>query len=280
MAVVLSGLILLAAAASPSPVIASITIGSDLTGALYDTSQPSQCAPIAPPCTNLLGGVHTGNAFPATSPTFGTVTAFNIKTGGAGTVTFRLGNVEKSVAAKGEAVGTGPTVTLSGAGTFTFPASLPIAPGEVPGFDSSLQTSSGACFAGGYYFLYNPPLVNGAAPIAAGANSTCELMVNAVVEPSARFSFGLIPLNRARGTATLNLTLPGPGKVTISGKGVRKASKSVAKAGKLNLPINPAGSAKATLDRVGSASVKVSVKFAPAGGSPGTVSKRLKLIRQ
>ncbi len=280
MGLALAAIALLAAAASPAPVIASITIGSDLTGALYDPAQPGHCAPIAPPCTNLLGGVHSGNAYPATSPTFGTVTAFNIKTGGAGTVTFRLGVVEQSVAAKGEAVATGPTVTLPGPGTYSFPASVLIAPGEAPGFDSSLQTSSGACFQGGYYFLYNPPLVDGSPPLAAGANSTCELMVNAVVVPAARFSFGSLPLNRAHGTAKLNLSVPGPGKVTISGKGVRKASKSAAKAGNLNLPITPVGGAKAKLDRVGSASVKVLVKFAPTGGSPSALAKKVKLIKK
>jgi hypothetical protein len=280
MGLALAGIALLAVAASPAPVIASVTIGSDLTGALYDPAQPSQCAPIAPPCTNLLGGVHSGNAYAATSPTFGTVTAFNIKTGGAGTVTFRLGVVEKSVAAKGEAVATGPTVKLPGAGTYSFPASVPIAPGQAPGFDSSLQTSSGACFQGGYYFLYNPPLVDGSPPLAAGANSTCELMVNAVVEPEARFSFGSLPLNRVHGTAKLNLTMPGPGRVTISGKGVRKASKSVAEAGNLNLPITPVGSAKTKLDSVGSASFKVSVKFVPTGGSPSVLVKRVKLIKK
>lgn len=153
MAIGLAAVALLVAAVLPPVAAASITVGSDLSGTLFGPSQPSNCAPIAPPCTNLLGGVHEGNAFPATSPTSGTVTAFNIKTGSAGTVTFRLGEVDRTVEANATATATGPTVALPGAGIYSFPASLPIGVGESPGFDSSMNTAAGACSNHGYYFL-------------------------------------------------------------------------------------------------------------------------------
>lgn len=279
MAIGLVGIALLIAVSLPSTAAATITVGSDLTGELFEPKTPSNCSPIPAPCTAILGDVHKGNAFPAVSPTSGTVTAFNIKTASAGTVTFRLGRVNLT---SGDdttvASATGPTAVLPGAGTFSFPAHLPIAEGEAPGIDYSSQSSSGACFEEGFYFLYSPPLVTGAAT-EPNANSTCELMVNVVVEPTGSLDVGALALNKARGTATLKLDLPGPGKLTVSGKGVKKISRSVKKEGKLNLSIVPTASTSAKLEDTGKAKVKLSIKFTPKGGKPTTHTKRIELIK-
>jgi hypothetical protein len=228
----------------------------------------------------MLAGVHRGNAFPATSPTAGTVTAFTIKAGGPDTVTFRLGTVEKTVEAKATTSGTGPTVTLPGAGVFTYPTELPIAAGESPGFDASGYTAFGACFQGGFYYSFNPPLAPGGAPFAAGANSTCELMVNVTVEPSTSFGLGKIQRNKLKGTAKLEVSLPGPGMVTVHGKTVKAAAKSALQFGTVLMPVEAKGKAKKKLEGGGTAKVGVSVEFAPSGGAPRTRSKKIKLVRK
>jgi hypothetical protein len=263
---------------APGAAGASITVGSDLSGTLL--GKTGNCAPIPSPCTNLLGGVHRGNAFPATSPTSGTVTAFGIKVGGPDTVTFRLGTIEKTIEAKATTSATGPTVSLPGAGVYSFPTDLPIRAGESPGFDASSYSAFGACFLGGFYYLYNPPLITGAAPLAAGANSTCELMVNVTVEPSNSFSLGRIERNKFKGTAKLEVSLPGPGVVTVRGKQVKAASKSALELGPLRVPITPKGKAKKKLNGGGSVKVGVSVEFAPTGGASSSRSKKIKLVRK
>jgi hypothetical protein len=273
-----SAIALLAVLLAPSAAGAAVTVGSDLSSPLLGIT--GNCAPIPAPCTNLLGGVHRGNAFSATSPTAGTVTAFGIKVGGPDTVTFRLGTVEKTVEAKATTSATGPTVSLPGAGVYSFSTNLPIRAGESPGFDASSYTAFGACFLGGYYYAYNPPLSPGAAPLAAGANSTCELMVNVTVEPSNAFSLGRIERNKFKGTAKLEVSLPGPGKVKVRGKQVKAASKSALELGPLRVPVTPKGKAKKKLDGGGTAKVGVKVEFAPTGGAPGTRSKKIKLVRK
>jgi hypothetical protein len=275
----LSAIVLLAVSLAPSQASASITVGSDLTGTLLG-GESSRCAPIPAPCTNLLGGVHRGNAFPATSPTAGTVTAFAIKTREAGTVTFRLGTIQKSVEAQGTTSATGPTASLPAAGVYSFPTHLPIKAGESPGFDSSAFTAFGSCFQGGFYYSYNPPLAPGAPPHAAGANSVCELMVNATVEPSRSFSLGRFERNKIKGTAKLEVSLPGPGKVTVRGKTVKAASKSALQFGPLRMPIAPKGKAKKKLEGGGTAKVGVTVDFDPTGGSTSSRSKTYKLVRK
>jgi hypothetical protein len=274
----LGALALLVAALAPGTAGASITVGSDLSGPLF--GKVGNCAPIPPPCSNMLAGVHRGNAFPPTSPTSGTVTAFRIKAGGPDTVTFRLGTVERTVEAKATTSATGSTVTLPGAGVYAYPAELPIAVGESPGIDASSYTAFGACFQGGYYYSYNPPLALGAPPLAAGANSTCELMVNVTIEPSNSFSLGKIQRNKLKGTAKLEVSLPGPGKVTVGGKTVKSASKSALEFGPLMVPVTPKGEAKKKLDGGGTAKVGVKVEFAPSGGAPSTRSKKIKLVRK
>jgi hypothetical protein len=104
-------------------------------------------------------------------------------------------------------------------------------------------------------------------------------MVNVVVEPSSSFSLGGLSLSRKKGTATLKLHLPGPGKVAISGRGIKKVSRSAANGGKLSLPIVPTASTRAKLASAGRAKVKLAIKFTPTGGTPSTRSKRIELIK-
>jgi hypothetical protein len=173
-------------AVSPASAHASITFGSDLS--LPADSLASQCAPILPPCTALQFQVHDGNAFPATAPVAGLVTSFGIKSGAGETVTFRLGRVAPASSnATGD--GTGPTVSLKGPGTYSFPASLWVRAGDSVGLDFSSAasfTTQPYCYMRSHSWWYSPPLVDGAALRGAGANGVCEWLVNATFTPSPR----------------------------------------------------------------------------------------------
>lgn len=258
-------------AAAPASAVASIQVGSDLSFAPGGTA--NACILSTPPCTMVLYDAHYGSAFPGVSPTAGSVTGFSIRSASADTVTFRLARLlKKNVAASG--AGTGPTVTLPAAGTYSYPASLPISVGDRVGIDTSLTRAFQGlpCATGdrGHEFTYSPVLVNGGPFQPGDANSICELLVNATVEPSNRFKVGRAGKLR-RGRALLPVKVPGPGKLKLKGNGVKSGKAKVKRAGKAKLSVRPTGGATGSL--------KVKITFSPTGGVPRTKKPKLKLKR-
>jgi hypothetical protein len=106
------------------------------------------------------------------------------------------------------------------------------------------------------------------------------------IVPSNSFSFGRLKLNRRRGTATLVVNLPGPGAVGLAGKGIvglpaqAKASGAVTAAGPLKLTIKAKGKTRRKLNLTGRVGVNATVTYTPTGGTPGTQSKHIKLIKR
>jgi hypothetical protein len=101
------------------------------------------------------------------------------------------------------------------------------------------------------------------------------------------FSFGKLNRNKHRGTAILPVNVPGPGTLSLTGKGVKtqrpggaNASKAVAAAGTVKLLVKAKGSAKHKLNKTGKVKVKVKVTFTPTGGASNTQTKRIKLIKK
>jgi hypothetical protein len=281
---------------APSASSATITVGSDLS--LPSTSISDNCNLSTPPCSHVLFAVHTGNAFPRRSPTDGTIVSFGLKTGvlsGANeTDTFRLAQ-ENGDTPEMTGAGTGPTITVHQPGTYSFPASLPIKAGDYIGIDTpSTRAVAAPAPCGpppntGGYFTYHPVLTNGGPFQPADANSVCELLINAVVAPSSKFSFGKLQRNVKLGIVFLTVEVPGPGKLTLSGRGVAKQarapqgaviSKSAKTAGSVKLEVKPKGAAKAKLNATGRATVRVKVTFTPIGGDPATQSVKVKLKKK
>ncbi|HEX3609287.1 MAG TPA: beta-propeller fold lactonase family protein [Solirubrobacterales bacterium] len=258
--------------ALPCAAQASIVVGSDLSEAAAAPSQASSCAKAPAPCTSMLAGVKKGNAYLAVSPANGTVTAFDIKSGGPGTATFRLVWFDAAIAAKvllaiGD--GTGPTVNLPGPGTYEFPVDLPIKAGDHVGLDSSQSTAYGACQMGAYSYAFEPPLVDAESAVPQTTGS-CELLVNAVVEPSATVVFGKGTVARATGKAKLALKLPGPGKLVLRGKGIKKVSRKIGRAGPLSLPLKISAKDRKKFENGGGLKLELSATFSPTGGSSAT----------
>jgi hypothetical protein len=290
------GLVLAVAALAPATSQATITVGSDLS--LPTPSISNNCILSTPPCTQVLFAVHAGNAFPRRSPTDGTIVSFGMKTGVLGganeTATFRVARASGDTA-KVTGAGTGPTITVHQPGTYSFPASLPIKAGDYIGIDTSSTrafAASSTCANppnSGGYFTYHPVLTNGGPFQDADANSTCELLINAVVSPSNKFSFGKAKQNVRLGIVLLTVEVPGPGKLTLFGKGVvRQASappsavvsKTAKTAGPVKLKVRPKGAVKAKLNATGEATVKVRVTFAPTGGAATTAQHKVKLRKR
>ena len=108
--------------------------------------------------------------------------------------------------------------------------------------------------------------------------------------PGNSFSFGKLKRNKKKGTAKLTVNVPGPGTLTLAGKGVvgqrpahrrgAAAAKTVSAAGHVKLLIKAKGNAKKKLKKKGKAKVKIKVTFTPTGGDPNAQSKTIKLIKK
>jgi hypothetical protein len=104
------------------------------------------------------------------------------------------------------------------------------------------------------------------------------------------FSFGKLKRNRKTGIAKLTVKVPGPGTLTLRGKGlvkqrsgrVRRTAQTLAKtvsaAGAVKLKIKPKGKKGRQLSNTGTVRVKAKVTYTPTGGLPNTKTKQIKLV--
>jgi hypothetical protein len=165
-------------------------------------------------------------------------------------------------------------VAIQAAGTFSVPAAMPVKAGDIIGLDApatrSVSGLPGGCLNGAGYVLFNPPLTNGMTETGDSTNA-CEVLVNAVIVPSKKFSFGKLRLKRGASTATLTVKVPGPGKLSLAGVGIAKAKKNVKAAGETKLRVRPLGSASGTFT--------LKVTFSPSGGTPNTEKHKITLPR-
>jgi hypothetical protein len=172
------------------------------------------------------------------------------------------------------------TVAKAGAGTGTVTAPGGIDCGAVctAAYDSgesitlTAKPAVGSTFAGW----------SGAACPGTGSCQTTisgDTTVTATFDVSSEFEFGKIVLNKKQGTAELTVTVPGPGKLSLSGKDVKNAEATAVGPGDEVLKVKAKGKAKETLADKGKVKVPVDVTFAPTGGNPATQSMTVKLKR-
>ena len=141
---------------------------------------------------------------------------------------------------------------------------------------------------GAGFFTYHPVLTNGGPFQAADANSICELLVNMVIVPSNTFSFSQSKRNLKVGIVILTLDVPGPGELSASGRGVKRAStadgahasKTVTTAGAATLKIKAKGAARSKLDATGKVTLKPTITFSPTGGTPSSLKQKVKLRKR
>jgi len=98
--------------------------------------------------------------------------------------------------------------------------------------------------------------------------------------PPNDLEFGRLKRDRRRGTAKLAVELPGPGVVSVAGKGVEPVSKSAEIARWEHLAIEPRGHVRRLLDRAGHVVVRPAFTFTPVGGRSKTVTRKLKLVEK
>lgn len=94
---------------------------------------------------------------------------------------------------------------------------------------------------------------------------------------SAPFTFGAVRRNRRRGTARLTVVLPGPGRLRLTGQGLRGAVRR-AGPGRTRLRIAARGAARRRLARTGRLRVTARVTHLPRYGAPASRRRALTLI--
>jgi hypothetical protein len=169
------------------------------------------------------------------------------------------------------------TIKLSCAG----PGSIIYATASDPGHGELVEVKpqagtvryrAGRRFRGEDTFTYvGKNLVGSSAP------AKVTITVGGPPPPENNFKFGTVSLNRKKGTAKLPVKVPGKGRLKVSGKGVRNASKRARKKGRIKLPIKPTRKAHRRLKRSGVATVRVKVRFTPKGGFPQNRTKEIRL---
>jgi hypothetical protein len=101
-----------------------------------------------------------------------------------------------------------------------------------------------------------------------------------LVAPSNAFKLRKLKRNRRKGTATLQVEVPGPGRLVLFGMKVRRFAREAETAGTFNLKIVPKRKLARRLRARGKARISVNVRFTPTGGSANNRSKSVKLIRR
>jgi hypothetical protein len=175
--------------ALPATGQASDTFGSLLKNG--PANGPDPCVEGMPgPCT-LVGYIHPNDAGdPVTSPApyDGVVTKVRIRSAAADEVTFRFASISapQGEVANARIRATGPTVELQGTGEIEeFATRVPVKKGWHVALDA--PSASAVYNQGGdkFTYLYAPPLVLGAAPLASSGEPTGQLLVQAVIERDA-----------------------------------------------------------------------------------------------
>jgi len=173
------------------------------------------------------------------------------------------------------------TRTLTANVLNTFQVNLAVRSGDVLGLNAITTYPCGSVITGDSYLRtatgLASDLANGATGTFPEAVANRRLDITAEVTPTNTIQLGKVSKNKSKGNATINVAVPNPGALGVSGKGVTGSAKATA-AGNVKLKIRATGNKKNTLNDNGKVGVKPRVSFKPTGGTKGTpVSRKIQL---
>jgi sugar lactone lactonase YvrE len=97
--------------------------------------------------------------------------------------------------------------------------------------------------------------------------------------PSNKFHFAGLVKKRSNGFAVLYVRVPGPGKVSLTGRGFRRLTRTARQATTVGLPVKPKVRLRHFLKQHGKGRIRAVVTFTPTGGIPRTLEKVIVLRR-
>lgn len=125
-----------------------------------------------------------------------------------------------------------------------------------------------------------------------GDESQDNCPVDSKTQGLCKIGVGKLKRNTENGTAIIPVTVPGPGSLSLSGKGVvkqraataaraaRVSGKAVTGAGVVKLLLKPKGKAKRRLNRSGQVRVRSVLTYTPIDGPAVSQSRRVKLVKE
>jgi DNA-binding beta-propeller fold protein YncE len=117
-------------------------------------------------------------------------------------------------------------------------------------------------------------------PPCAEPSSGEPIQVSLIPTPSNRIRFAGLVKNRRNGSAVLFVRVPGPGRVILKGRGVRRLARGAPRAKVVRLPVKPKVRLRRFVKRHGKGRIRVEVTFRPAGGEPRSIEKVIVLKRR
>jgi hypothetical protein len=175
--------------------------------------------------------------------------------------------------------------TLAPSTLNTFPANLQVKSGDVLGLNSFSGDPNNACafpLTGETYL--RTPAASDFADGASGDFSTSvannRLNISAEISPTNAFTLGAVTRNKKKGTATVAVTVPNPGALSVSGNGVKPAAITVGSAGTASVGIRASGKKKRKLKETGKVKVTPKITYTPSGGSATSSSLTVKLKKK
>jgi hypothetical protein len=174
-------------------------------------------------------------------------------------------------------------LSIPSAGTVGKPVSFSVSPFDVwPIGPASFGFGDGGAATGNAVsHVYAAP---GTYRVTASATDSAGTSVSAdgtiAIRPRKDFTIGKLKRNAGNGTAVLLVTVPGPGKLVLTGKRVRKAAARARKAGRVKLPVRPTHKGLETLGRTGRLAVTLRVSFTPDGGTANAKTKKATLVEK
>jgi hypothetical protein len=175
----------------------------------------------------------------------------------------------------------------------TFPVDIAVHPGDVLGLNTvNANSVPNACTFSAPQddFATNP------GDLADGASANFQLVslggrgnVSAAlrVHPSNDFRLGSVRHNQARGSAGIEVNVPGPGTIALYGNGIKTqpgltgravASRVVSGSGTVRMKVRPKPATKRKLRRRGTTHVTAHVVYIPSGDFPGVPNSQTRTI--
>jgi hypothetical protein len=171
---------------------------------------------------------------------------------------------------------------LLGPGLNTVPVSIPVRSGDMIGINE--RGDANACTFGqpGDGVLMRPgSVVDGGSGTFTPRNDV-RLNLSAVLVPSNAFTITALTQDRKRGSATVTVSVPNPGILSLAGKTLKKrhVSKNIAVARTVNFQLAATGKRKRKLDKTGKVAVTATMTYLPAAGEPASTPLTVKLKKR
>jgi hypothetical protein len=270
-----------------SPAAASVTLGQLAPGVSPPGYFEGQCGGSVP-ADYLQQTVTAGNSYVVPGP--GTITSWSHNAGdGTGmTLTFKV--FRHFGGALFTAVGHSGPFPLLPSTINTFPTHIPVSGGDIIGLRIPDTTPGNVCDFTPVEpedgeLSTGPDLADGQSGAFAPGAPAYRVDITAVFEPSNSVTVGKIARNAHNGTATLTISVPNPGELTASGKGVNATfagamtAKSVTP-GNASLTIRAKGKLRKQLVTTGKVKLKPTITFTPTNGVPGSQQVKVKLRKR